>query len=115
MIGADSNGHVGEGNRGDENVMGMWWKAYPRGENGDRADSNGHVGEGNRGDENVMGMCGKHIQGERMVIGADSNGHVGKGNRGDENVMGMWWKAYPRGENGDRGRLQWSCWRREQM
>ena len=81
MIGADSSGHVGEGNRGDENVMGMWWKAYPR---------------------------------ERMVIGADSNGHVGEGNRGDENVMGMWWKAYPRGENGDRGRLQWTCWRREQ-
>ena len=55
MIGADSNGHVGEGNRCDENVMEMWWKAYPRGESGDRADSNGNVGEGNRGDENVMG------------------------------------------------------------
>ena len=40
------------------------------------------------------------------MIGADSNGHVGEGNRGDENVMGMWWKAYPRGESGDRGRLQ---------
>ena len=38
MIGADSNGHVGEGNRGDENVMGMWWKAYPRGESGDLND-----------------------------------------------------------------------------
>ena len=48
------------------------------------------------------------------MIGADSNGHVGEGNRGDENVMGMWWKAYPRGESGDRGRLQWSCWRRGQ-
>ena len=48
------------------------------------------------------------------MIGADSNGHVGEGNRGDENVMGMWWKAYPRGESGDQGRLQWSCWRREQ-
>ena len=59
MIGADSNGHVGEGNRGDDNVMGMCWKAYPRGESGDRADSNGHVGEGNRGDENVMGRWWK--------------------------------------------------------
>ena len=39
MIGADSNGHVGEGNRGDENVMGMWWKAYPRGESGDRGQT----------------------------------------------------------------------------
>ena len=57
---------------------------------------------------------GKHTQGERVVIGADSNGHVGEGNIGDENVMGMWWKAYPRGESGDRGRLQWSCWKREQ-
>ena len=48
------------------------------------------------------------------MIGADSNVHVGEGNRGGENVMGRWWKAYPRGGSGDRGILQWSCWRREQ-
>ena len=71
--------HVGEGNRGDENVMGMWWKAYPRGENGDRGRLQWSCWRRNRGDENVMGGGGKHTQGEGVVIGADSNGHVGEG------------------------------------
>ena len=47
MIGADFNGHVGEGNIGDENVMGQGEKCR-RADGGGFRDNNGNV-------------CGEHV------------------------------------------------------
>ena len=52
VIGADFNGHVGEGNRGDENVIGRYiWR---QGEKCRRADAGGFR------DKNGNG-CGEHV------------------------------------------------------
>ena len=48
MIGADFNGHIGEGNRGDENVMGRYGDKARNSDGGGFRDKNGNG-------------CGQHV------------------------------------------------------